>query len=184
MDNIDLGKKIQEYRKLKKLSIKDLSDLTNLTASLLSQIERGLANPSINTVKIISKVLNVPLFTFFMQNSDDKRFVVRPETRIKMNFPNSKNVAYELLSPDLSGVVELGILKLPSNSESSEDLIEHGVEEVCYVMKGKIELYINDEVILLNTGDSAKIAALKRHKFINKFDEEVEIIFAVSPSLF
>ena len=46
-DSLELGKKIRNYRKTRKLTIKELSEKTNLTASMLSQIERNLVNPSI-----------------------------------------------------------------------------------------------------------------------------------------
>ncbi|MCY8830199.1 helix-turn-helix domain-containing protein, partial [Bacillus atrophaeus] len=53
MDNIDIGKKIAKYRKAKGFSSKELANLSEITPSMLSQIERGLANPSIQTLKIL-----------------------------------------------------------------------------------------------------------------------------------
>ena len=46
MSDINIGEKIAQYRKRKGLSIRELAKLANVTPSLLSQIERGLANPS------------------------------------------------------------------------------------------------------------------------------------------
>ncbi|EPZ54464.1 helix-turn-helix family protein [[Clostridium] sordellii ATCC 9714] len=46
------------------MTIKEVANITGVTPSLLSQIERGLSNPSINTLKLISKALDVPLFYF------------------------------------------------------------------------------------------------------------------------
>lgn len=54
MENIDIGKKVEKYRKAKGLSSRELAKLAEITPSMLSQIERGLANPSIQTLKGLS----------------------------------------------------------------------------------------------------------------------------------
>lgn len=180
MDNKDLGNKIRKYRKSKELTIKQLAECANVTPSLLSQIERGLANPSINTLKVISKVLQVPLFTFFMEPSKEKKFIVRPENRVKMTIPKSKNITFELLSPDLNGIIEFGILKLPPNAKNSETIMENKYELLCYILKGKVELFLDDEIFVLNSGDSVRVDPLTKYQFVNNFDEPMEMIFANS----
>lgn len=60
--------KIKEYRIAKNLTIKELAEKANITSSMLSQIERGLANPSINTLKLIAQALDTPLFKFFIED--------------------------------------------------------------------------------------------------------------------
>lgn len=81
MNDLNIGKIITHLRKKKNMNLKDLSLATGTTSSMLSQIERGLANPSINTLKTIARVLDVPLFTFFMEEEQQERLVVRPEER-------------------------------------------------------------------------------------------------------
>lgn len=63
--DLGLGKKIQNYRLNKKFTIKELAEKIGITSSMLSQIERDLVNPSIATLRAISKALDVPLFMFF-----------------------------------------------------------------------------------------------------------------------
>ncbi|MCG4471113.1 helix-turn-helix domain-containing protein, partial [Lawsonibacter sp. DFI.6.74] len=67
--------------------------------SMLSQIERGLSNPSINTLKMIAKALEVPLFNFFKENKNSEQLVVRKDKRVKLTFPENNNLMYEMLSP-------------------------------------------------------------------------------------
>ena len=59
MVSLELGAKIRNYRKAQGLSMQDLAKKINITPSMLSQIERDLANPSINTLKLISSALNI-----------------------------------------------------------------------------------------------------------------------------
>ena len=67
MEEIDIGKKIKDVRKNKGLSIKDVAKKAGISSSMLSQIERGLANPSINTLKLITHILEIPMFTLFLK---------------------------------------------------------------------------------------------------------------------
>lgn len=184
MENTNIGKSIQESRKKKNLSIRDLAALTGVTASLLSQVERGLANPSINTIKIIAKTLDVPLFSFFMDFNDTKSIVVRSNGRKKVIFPENKNFTYELLSPDLSGAIELALMKLPPHSHSSEELMDHDGEEAAYIMDNQVELHLENQVIVLNAGDSVRIFPRMKHKWENPFENETNVIFAITPPRF
>ena len=41
--------------------------MADITPSMLSQIERGSANPSIQTLKVLAKALDVPTFSFYLK---------------------------------------------------------------------------------------------------------------------
>ena len=151
------------------MNIKDLAKLTGVTSSLLSQIERGLANPSLNTLNAIAKVLEVPLFSFFTTSANTKELVVKADRRKKMILPERENILYELLSPDLSGAIELALMKLTPSSDSSEELLEHQGEEVAFVMEGKVNLVLDNSKIELDTGDSVRIPMGMKHKWINEY---------------
>ena len=79
MDDINIGEKILDYRKAKNMNIKELAAKSGVTSSMLSQIERGLANPSINSLKNIAKALEIPIFNFFVSQVDTASLVVRAD---------------------------------------------------------------------------------------------------------
>jgi len=133
--------------------------ITGVTSSLLSQIERGLANPSLNTLNTIAKVLEVPLFSFFTTSVTTKELVVKADKRKKMILPERENILYELLSPDLSGSIELALMQLTPSSDSSEELLEHDGEEVAFVLEGKVNLLLDNS-------------------------DDVKVIFAITPPSF
>ncbi|MEG0856239.1 MAG: helix-turn-helix domain-containing protein [Terrisporobacter sp.] len=184
MNDVDISKNICEYRKSKGLSIKELANLTGVTSSLLSQIEKGSANPSINTIKQISKALDVPLFNFFINDNPTENLVVRKDGRKKMTFSDDDSFAYELLTPNLQGAIEFVLMKIPPKESSSKELFCHKGEEVAYIMKGNVSLYIMNTVVVLNSGDSVKIPPQSNHKWENHGVEECEVIFALTPPSF
>lgn len=184
MDNINIGKKISEYRKTKNITATQLAKMAGVTPSLLSQIEKGTANPSINTLKVISKSLDIPLFTFFVTHVNTDELIVRSNKRKKMIFPQNNNLSYELLSPNLNGAIELALITLTTNSQSSNETMSHEGEEVAYVLNGKVNIHLNDEVITLNEGDSIKILPHMKHKWENPYDKDTNVIFAITPPTF
>lgn len=54
-----LGDFIRRQRKLANLSLRQLAEKTRLSNPYLSQVERGLHQPSMRVIKLISEALNV-----------------------------------------------------------------------------------------------------------------------------
>ena len=62
-----LGAFIRSQRKLANLSLRQLADLTSLSNPYLSQIERGLHQPSVRVLKLLSNALNVSAETLLAE---------------------------------------------------------------------------------------------------------------------
>src|SRR6476469_6640063 len=62
-----LGEFIRSQRKLAHLSLRDLADRTQVSNPYLSQIERGLHEPSVRVLKSIARALNVSAETLLSQ---------------------------------------------------------------------------------------------------------------------
>ena len=62
-----LGAFIREQRKRANLSLRQLAELTSLSNPYLSQVERGLHQPSVRVLKAISGALNVSAETLMAQ---------------------------------------------------------------------------------------------------------------------
>lgn len=180
MDNIDVGQKISHIRKEKNLSIRDLAKLADVTPSLLSQLERGLSNPSLNTIKAISKALDVPLFTFFIDEVDNKDLIVRKDNRKKVIFPKNNDIVFEILSPESANSVEFAIVNLVKNSTISNELMSHKSIELAYVLEGKIKIYIEKDEFILEAGDSVTIPPGTNHRWENPFIKPAKIIFTIN----
>ena len=57
-----LGTNIREYRKNKKLTIKELSERTGLSIGYISQVEREEAEPSLSSLRKIAREFDVPVY--------------------------------------------------------------------------------------------------------------------------
>ena len=99
-----LGKNIKNFRISQNLSLKKLAEKVDVSPSMLSQIESGKANPSLNTLKLISKHLKVPMFTLFIEEDVDRPILVKKSDRIHITNKGEDSkykLSYDLLSPCL-----------------------------------------------------------------------------------
>lgn len=62
MNRVELGKKIKEARLAKKMTQSDVAG-DFITRNMLSQIESGVANPSLKTLEYLTSVLDIPIQT-------------------------------------------------------------------------------------------------------------------------
>lgn len=183
MEELNIGKKMQEFRTKRGISIRELSQSSHVTPSMLSQIERGLVNPSINTLKQIAQALEMPMFLFFKEDGG-KDIVVRRDKRKTMGHPGQSDVLYELLVPDVAGSIEFCMMTIPPRSGSESVMQSHSGEEVAYVLEGPVEVQVDEMNYTLETGDSIRIAAMSVHNWINHMDAPAKVIFAVTPPSF
>ena len=183
MPDIQLGEKIKAMREEAGLGLRDLAAKANVSPSMLSQIENGSANPSINTLKNIAVVLNAPLYRFFQEDTSPEELVVHKDSRKIIGFVG-REVQYELLTPDVNGQIEFCLMTIPPNKASAGMPEGHVGEEAAYVVSGSINILLEDTYISLSAGDSLRIPPMTQHRWINSTTEEAVIIFAVSPPSF
>lgn len=183
-----LGSNIKKFRSIKKLSLKELAKDIDVSPSMLSQIESGKANPSLNTLKLISKNLDVPMFTLFEEENKEAAMIVKKENRIRITSGRANSeeyqLSYDLLSPDMKGDVQLCEMKLSGFQYNSDDFNIHKGEEVAVCSLGKIELMLETGTYLLQNGDSVRIPSETKHRWKNPGKEDCAIIFAISPPIF
>jgi transcriptional regulator with XRE-family HTH domain len=62
-----LGAFIRSQRQLARLSLRQMAQLTSLSNPYLSQLERGMHQPSVRVLKLIAEALNVSAETLLVQ---------------------------------------------------------------------------------------------------------------------
>ena len=181
---INVGTIIKNIRINKGIMLKEVAEKCRISSSMLSQIEKGTANPSLNTIREIANVLDVPLFKFFIEpeKKENNISILKKEDRKIMG---SKYITYELLSPDVETDLEcMKMLLHKKGAVSSVEPKAHKGEEIAILLKGKVKITIENQFAIMEQGDSVHIPASKPHKWTNMSDEEAIIIFAVTPPEF
>lgn len=91
---MNIGKAIADTRKTKGIKQKELSVLTGISATSLSQIEKNVTRPSEETLTKIGKALNIPKEFFY--------FIAIEESDV----PEHKREIYNALYPSLVEMVK------------------------------------------------------------------------------
>jgi transcriptional regulator with XRE-family HTH domain len=173
-----LGNRIRAARSRRSLSAAELASAAGVSKSLVSQIERGIAAPSIDTVRRLASVLEVPVFSLFMEEPDQGMIVRRDERRL-VRYPGT-HATREVLSPTLGGRMVLLWVTFPAGEEGREP-VRHIGEECVVVVRGTLEVTLGDQNVVLETGDSMTFDSEVPHAFRNPTNEETEILAAISP---
>lgn len=175
------GAKLKKIRLEKGLSLQQLSEKSNVSVSMLSQIERMNADPTMTTLLKICKGLNITL-TSLIAEEDEKQFIVRKDSRKTIMLPNSK-VIYQLLSRSSAGNLEMLLVELKPGQEDRQQ-VTHVGEECGIVIKGELTVVLGDEEYILHEGDSIHFDSTIPHRFLNHTNESSISIWAMSPASF
>jgi transcriptional regulator with XRE-family HTH domain len=153
----DLGARVRTLRRERGLTLKGLGRLAGLSHPFLSQVERGLARPSVSSVERIAAALDVSVARLWSppRQGDAVRLIRRDE-----------------LAPDASGTRELpGEPGAPVLREWSargrrwpdEYEVVEG-EVAVYVARGAVEVDLNGDVHELGEGDALRFDGSTPHR--------------------
>lgn len=181
----EIGQKINQLRISQGLTLKDLSEKTNLSISFLSQAERGLTSIAIVSLKNIAKALSVEMSYFFNPPKTHRPMIIRSYEQEVIRIEKSKYIYYTLGSDIPSKAIEPMIVAiLPSQSNEEVIPYSHQGEEFVYVLEGIFTLFLEGKVYELYPGDSVHFSSTMPHNWANFSNKLVKIISIISPSIF
>ena len=175
-----IGQKIKERRQELKMNLRDLGELTGLSASFLSQIENELTEPSINSLQKIAAALKVPMFTF-MNAGEIPAKVVRHDARKILSFPNP-HLQYELLIDDLNRQMVGILINLKSGESQHTQQLFKVTEEMMYTLQGKLEIQIGENQYRLAPGDSIYYEGSQLVRFSALGEKDLVALCMITPS--
>jgi transcriptional regulator with XRE-family HTH domain len=179
---MELGYRLRARRQELGLSLRELAERVGLTASFLSQIERDLASPSIESLRKISDALEVPIFHFLVE-PDVKSPVVRRDERARLKLSGS-NLTYQLMTPDLNRKMEVFLAEKEPGEEKITIPLRQETEEFIYVLQGQLEIELGEEVYLLGPGDSAYFDGSRLRRLTACGDTTLRFISVITPPIF
>ena len=187
------GRRIREMRKRRGLTLKEVAEATGYTIGHISQIERDLKSPSLVALRKIATCLDCSEVWLIMGDSElsaqspeegkksKESYLMRKENRIPMKIPEI-DVSYSIFTPSkLPNAQEAQmtglIVRLKPNTWVTEKMISHGnYDESLLLLKGELELRIDNSTYMIYEGDSFYIPKNCLHNYLNTSNEEATII--------
>jgi len=178
-----LGVQLRQRRRIKDLTLTELSQQSGLSVGLLSQIERGLSSPSLKSLTQICAALGIPLSWLFdsgpTENPAEKGLVVRRGSRRRLDL-GAYGVTKELLSPDLGGEMQIYLVSIRPGGQSGPEPYTHRGEEGGLVLAGTLELTVDGRIVVLYEGDSFRFSSSLAHRFSNPGATQANVVWANS----
>lgn len=194
-----LGAEIRARRGQRQLSTVALARSCGVSASLISQVERGLTAPSLDVLWAIARVLEAPIGAFF--DDTGAASAMRPVAATGRNGPAGRGVVvvrasgrkrlgvtasltYQLLSPDLQHRLELIWIELGPGEAGPAEPFAHPGEEQVVVIRGEVHISVGDEVWVLGAGDAITFDSASPHRAMNRGASPALVIAAITPPSF
>ena len=175
--------RIKELRKQKGLTLKDLSEKTNLSISFLSQMERGKSAITMVSLKKIADVLEMPMKELFSEPDVKEEFVSNSRAHILLGMQRSYE-EFSLLSGRFEGRKLDGFhLKMAPNFLDMEETSHEG-EELFLVLKGKATAIVDGVEYTANEGETIHFPSTRPHKIVNTENTELVMFSVIIPSIF
>lgn len=177
-----VGEQIRELRRIKRLTLNQLAEMIGVSVGYLSQIERDRSRLTIGTLRKICDALGVHISWFFPTTPagapEERNFIVRAENRRRMTF-TGLGINEELLSPNLSGPLELLMSTIEPGADSEE--YSHDGSEAGVVVAGTLELWINGQHFVLEEGDSFSFNSTQPHRCRNPGQTPTKVVWVITP---
>lgn len=188
----NLGDEIRQLRNVRGLTLEQMAEATGKSVGFLSQVERNITKPSVAALQKISEALGIHIGWFFPvdeteQSEDEKKFIVRKANRRKLSYTAMASTDYlglhdHLLSTNLNGNLVLGVSRYEPGASTGDDSYHHKGEEAGLVVSGLLELIIDNNVYILEEGDSFSFNSTLNHRYNNPSKtQDTVVIWANSP---
>ncbi len=176
-----LSAKLKKLRKSSNMTLDQLAKKSGVSRSMLSQIERGDANPTIATLFNLSQALGLELTELVGDDEGDKNFI----DYIKLgDIPHFNDVdagsSLKILSPpEMAGQVEWYELTLEKDGGLISSPHRDGAVEHLTILSGSMRVRAGNLVQTLKMGEIARYNGDVNHSITNVQTDEHDVATAI-----
>jgi transcriptional regulator with XRE-family HTH domain len=174
-----IGAQLQRLRNERGLSLRALAADAGVSPTLLSQIERGITDPSLTTLRKLAAVFGESMTALFADDATPEMWLSRPGERSTLIGPRGK-IGYERLTP---GNGQLEVLRgvLQPDEATSDELWGHASLECGFVVAGQLTVHLATQQYTVEAGEALTFDARQPHRYCNTSTEPVEFLLSITP---
>jgi transcriptional regulator with XRE-family HTH domain len=177
-----LGRRIRRIRQEKGLTLKEIEARVGVSATHISEIERGKTSPTIQALEKIAQAMGVLPSHLIDLPQMTKPSVQHPADHSSMTM-NGGSIRLESLG-DRGVCSEMSIFQATIEGDGEVGGVSgHRGEEFCYVMEGFLEVVVDGTPYVLRQGDTIHFKATRPHQIRNLTHDPVRTLWAVRPKL-
>ncbi|WP_342600502.1 XRE family transcriptional regulator [Psychrobacillus sp. FSL H8-0483] len=178
---MQIGKKIKRLRLEKGLTQEELGERTDLSKGFISQLERDINSPSIETLFSILNVLGSKPKDFFDDEQARTKVVYEKEEQTIFVDVEKKYKLHWLISESNENEMEPVLISLGTGGQFKQ--FEPSLSQTfIFVLQGKVELTLGKQHYFASKGESLYFDASDHHLLQNGSDEDAQVIYVVTNS--
>lgn len=185
---MDIGTRIKNLRKSKRLTIKELAEKSGVTGSMISQIEHNTCNPSLALLRKVAEAFEMPVWVLLYDESEGEHNLIRQSDRRMIAIGEDGQLKQAYLTPrrkQFNGQDhQLEIIYDEWAPGVEGGFIQHKGEEAVFILSGQLDAIIVDKVYTLTDGDCLFYLANVPHNLKNSGHTTVKFLTIVTPPEF
>ncbi len=178
-----IGEKLRRMRLQRNLTQEEMADRCELSKGFISQVERDLASPSIQTLEDMLECLGSSLPDFFSERPAEKQVFSQADMFVKEDAEMLKGSITWLVPSAQKNSMEPILVALDEGGETQE-MPPHEGEEFGYVLLGTVTLVVGERKLRVKTGESFCIHPSAPHRIINNGKRPAKFIWVSNPPNF
>ncbi len=178
---MQIGRKIKNLRLKKGLTQEELGERTDLSKGYISQLERDLSSPAIDTFFSIIEVLGCSPKEFFNEEEHDQKVVYGEEEQTGFE-DEERGYHIQWLVPE-SNEKEMEPIVLTFEENGEFKLFEPSLSETFgYVLSGKIKVILGKGEYYATEGEAIYFHASEQHQIVNDNNGITKLLLVATDS--
>ncbi|MDN4523998.1 helix-turn-helix domain-containing protein [Fictibacillus fluitans] len=177
--HVVVAENMKAFRRINKLSLDKVSELTGVSKTMLGQIERGESIPTITTLWKIANGLKVS-FTSLIKESTNDITIISKEDLLELPENDGKYKVYPYFPFENNKQFEIYMVEIESGGYLEAAPHHDGTEEYITVFDGQLELTISGQTYLLEKDQSIRFKANCHHAYHNPGSELTRINMTIN----
>ena len=174
-----LGDRLRELRLHHGMTLRELASAAEVSPGLLSQLENGVTDPSLATLRKLAIVFRAEVSTLFTEPNAPMVHLSRPGERMRLTAPLGE-IAYERLTPG-RGDLEVLLATMRPGDVSASERRGHESTECIVVLDGEVVVEVADERHELVAHEALTFDSRLPHRFCNESGAPSVYLLAVTP---
>jgi DNA-binding transcriptional MerR regulator/mannose-6-phosphate isomerase-like protein (cupin superfamily) len=174
-----IGKQLRQLRLQRGLSLAEVSASAGISVGFLSALERSQMSASVGTLRKLAGFYKTNILDFFEPAAASSRLVSPDKRRTLEAGPG---VRMELLAWG-NTVMEPHLFRIAPKAGSGESYRHEG-EEFLYVLRGELQISVEEKEYRLKAGDSFYFESSSPHHWLNPGQSESLILWVNTPPTF
>jgi len=167
LDREELGKRIKKVREARQLTLKAIEASAGISATHISEIERGKTSPTLGALLRIARALGKDPAYFVEDEELSDVSIVTAENRVSESLPGGVGTMSRLTTSIPGGRVQAQQIILMPGASHRWNPHEHDGDEAAIVLAGKLRVTVGDDSHDLSEGDSIHYSARLSHSYTN-----------------